>query len=226
MKKLPEHSPKASAWEDLLKKASFESQLENHLPTLPQFAPQDAVWEKITAELDRKKVVPIWLRWSAAAAVIAILLFSLISIFRTEDKIQDQVLLSEKPIEVGNSTVVAVPSETPTNTENIAANAENAPLKFSPEEKPKRSIEIIEAPKMTLPDLELSQSKNLSLKIPKTIVPEAQVQKTLHQVSISWSKIKPGLQVKTSFGRSESELGQKPQASTTQNSQITLEINN
>jgi hypothetical protein len=226
MKKLPEYSPKASAWEDLLKKVSFERQLGNHLPTLPQFAPQDAVWEKITAELDRKKVVPIWLRWSAAAAVIAILLFSLISKFRTDDKFQDQELLSEKPIEVGNSSLEAVPFETPTSTETVAANAENAPLKFYPEEKSKRSIEIIAAPKLTLPDLELSQSKNLSLKIPERIVPEAQVQKTLHQVRISWSKIKPGLQVKTPFGRTESELQQKPQASTTQNSKITLEINN
>jgi hypothetical protein len=57
------------------------------------------------------------------------------------------------------------------------------------------------------------QSKNLSLQLPETEAPETQIQKTMHQVTISWSKIKPGLQVKTSFGRMESELGQKPQAS-------------
>ena len=90
MKKLPEHSPKESTWEDLLKKGTFETQLKNHLPTLPQFAPQDPAWERITAELDRKKVIPIWLRWSAAVAVIAILWFSLISINGTDDKIQDR----------------------------------------------------------------------------------------------------------------------------------------
>ncbi|OOG75202.1 hypothetical protein [Algoriphagus sp. A40] len=226
MKKLPEHSPKASAWEDLLKKGTFQSQLDNHLPTLPQFAPQDAAWEKITTELDRKKVIPLWIRWSAAAAVIAILLFSLFSINRTEEKIQDAELLTENPVEIDNSAVEVVPSEVPTSKETFTSSAENAPGKFSPKKKTKRSIEIIEAPKMTLPELELSQSKNQSLIIPETKVPEAKIQETLHQVSISWSKIKPGLQIKTSFGRMESGLGQKPQASSNENSQITLEINN
>lgn len=221
MKKLPDHSPKASAWEDLLKKGTFESQLENHLPTLPQFAPQDAAWERITAELDRKKVIPLWIRWSAAAAVIAILLFSLISINRTDNGIEKQELLTENPAEIDNSAIPVVPSEVPTNKEPITDISEKAS-----EKKVKRSVEIIEVPKMTLPDFELSQSKNLSLEIPETKAPEAQIQKTLHQVSISWSKIKPGLQVKTSFGRRESELGQKPQASATENSQIKLEINN
>lgn len=217
MKKLPDHSPKASAWEDLLKKGTFESQLENHLPTLPQFAPQDAAWERITAELDRKKVIPLWIRWSAAAAVIAILLFSLISINRTDNGIEKQELLTENPAEIDNSAIPVVPSEVPTNKEPITDISEKAS-----EKKVKRSVEIIEVPKMTLPDFELSQSKNLSLEIPETKAPEAQIQKTLHQVSISWSKIKPGLQVKTSFGRRESELGQKPQASATENSQIDL----
>jgi len=226
MKKLPEHSPKASAWEDLLKKGTFESQLDNHLPTLPQFAPQDAAWERITAELDRKKVIPIWLRWSVAAAVIAILFFSLISIDRTDNGIEKQELLTENPVETGNSAVEVTSSQAPTNKKTITASAENAPEKFPSKKKAKRSIEIIEAPKMTLPDIELSQSKNLTLEIPETKAPEAQIQKTLHQVSISWSRIKPGLQVKTSFGRRESELGQKPQASANENSQITLEINN
>ncbi|WP_026968616.1 hypothetical protein [Algoriphagus terrigena] len=226
MKKLPEHSPKASAWEDLLKKGTFESQLDNHLPTLPQFAPQDAAWERITAELDRKKVIPVWIRWTAAAAAIAIPLFSLISIDRTGNEIEKQELLTENPAEIDNSAVEVTPSQAPTNKEPINTISEKAPEKFPPKKKTKRSIEIIEAPKMTLPDIELSQSKNLSLKIPETKAPEAQIQKTLHQVSISWSKIKPGLQVKTSFGRRESELGQKPQASAPENSQIMLEINN
>ena len=226
MKKLPEHSPKESTWEDLLKKGTFESQLNNHLPTLPQFAPQDAAWERITAELDRKKVIPIWLRWSAAVAVIAILWFSLISINGTDDKIQDRELLSENPIGEDNSAAEVLPSEGQTTKETITASTENAFEKFSPKKKAKRSIDIIEAPEMTLPDLELSQSKNLSLEIPETKVPEVRTQETLHQVSISWSKIKPGLQIKSSFGRKESELGQKPQASANENSQITLKINN
>ena len=215
MKKLPEHSPKASAWEDLLKKGTFENQLDSHLPTLPQFAPQDAAWERITAELDRKKVIPIWIRWSAAAAAIAILLFSLISIDRTDEKIQDREVLTENPVEIDNSAVEVLPSEAPNVKETITASVENAPQKSSPKRKTKRSMEIIEAPKMTLPDIELSQSKNVTLKIPEPKAPEAQIQETLHQVSISWSKIKPGLQVKTSFGRMESELGQQPKASVT-----------
>ena len=49
---------------------------------------------------------------------------------------------------------------------------------------------------------------------------------TLHQVSVYWTKTKPGFQVKTTFGRKEAELGQKPQASAETAGPLVLEINN
>ncbi|GAA0880761.1 hypothetical protein GCM10009119_37310 [Algoriphagus jejuensis] len=226
MKKLPEHTPKASTWEDLLKKADFESQLNNHLPSLPNFAPQDGAWEKITAELDRKKFIPIWVRWSAAAAVAGIFLAFLISLNRSVDPMQDQELLTDNPIEIDNSAVEVLPSDLPIVADAFAENTENAPFQISPKKKVKRTTETIEAPKMGLPEIDLSLSKNLSLEIPEKQIQESTPPKTLHQVSISWSKIKPGLQVKTSFGRMGSELGEKQQASTHHLGQLTVEIDN
>lgn len=225
MKKLPEHSPRPSAWDEILKKGEFDSQLGPHLSKLPQFSPQDAAWERITAELDRKKVIPIWVRWATAAAVLAILLLSALSLDKSGDAIREQQPVAENPTEKENVAVEVVPSESPKIEETVALNSEKVRNATS-SRKTKRTMEVIEVPKMTLPELELSQSKNLSIEIPERQIHESSPTKTLHQVSISWSKIKPGLQVKTSFGRMGSELGQKPQASATENSQITLEINN
>lgn len=226
MKKLPEHTPKVSAWVDLLKKGEFNSQLDDHLTKLPVFSPREDAWKKITMELDREKVVPIWVRWSAAAAVAAILLLSGLFLTKSGDHIQDQEQLAESPVEIDNTAVQAVTDEPSNTAETFVVNDENVASELSPKKKVKRSVEIIQVPKMTLPDLALSQSKNLSLQLPATKAPEPQIQKTLHQVSISWSKIKPGLQVKTSFGRMEADLGQKPQASAAESGQITVEINN
>jgi hypothetical protein len=225
MKNLPEHNPKPSAWDEILKKGKFESQLESHLSRLPQFSPEDTAWERITAELDRQRVIPIWIRWGTAAAVVAILLLSALSLDKSADSIQEQQPVAENPTERDKTVAEAVTSESSKTEETSALKIKSATNAIS-KTKTNRTMEVIEAPKIPLLEIELLQPKNPSLEIPEKPIQEPIPPKTLHQVTVSWSKIKPGLQVKTSFGRMESELAEKPRASSNQIKRLTLEINN
>ena len=226
MKKLPDHSPKTCAWEDLLKKMDFDTQVSGHLPNLPQFSPKDGTWEKIAAELESKKIVHIWIPWSAAAGVVAILLLAAFWLKNSNQDVKKQYLTSELPAKSARRTAEPASPEPLTQGEIAEANPKTIPQKPTSEKKPEPMVAIIEVPEMTLPEVELWHSKNISLQLPEEQSKDSVPAKTLHQVSISWSKIKPGLQVKPSFGRAEAELGQKPQASTDRINPLTLEINN
>jgi hypothetical protein len=226
MKKLPDHSPKTSAWDDILKRMDFDSQVSGHVPNLPQFSPKDGTWEKIAAELESKKIVPIWMPWSAAAGVVAILLLAMFGLKNSNEEIEKQPLTSELPAKSAQRTAETASPEPLTQGEIAEANPKTIPQKPTSEKKPEPMVAIIEVPEMSLPEVELWQSKNISLQLPEEQSKDSVPAKTLHQVSISWSKIKPGLQVKTSFGRAEAELEQKPQASTDRRAPLTLEINN
>lgn len=225
MKKLPDHSPKTSAWEDLLKKMDFDSQVSGHLPNLPQFSPKDGTWERIAAELGPKKVVPIWMPWSAAAAV-AILLLAVFGLNSSNKDKQRQQLTSERAPKSDQKNLETVSPESSSPGEIAEAIPKNFSQKPTLKKKPERLEEIVEVPEMNLPEIELLQSKNISLQLPEEQTKDRIPAKTLHQVSISWTKIKPGLQVKTSFGRTEDELGQKPQASADRIEPFTIGINN
>jgi hypothetical protein len=226
MNKLSDHSPKTSAWEDLLKRMDFDSQVSGHLPNLPQFSPKDDTWERIAAELDPKKVVPIWMPWSISAAVVAILLLAVFWLNSSNKDIEKQQLTSERAAKSPQNTSETEPPESSRTSEITEVNSKNLPQKTTPEKKSKRMVNLIEAPEMTLPEVEFWQSKNISLQLPEKQTKDSVPAKTLHQVSIYWSKIKPGLQVKTSFGRAETELGQKPQASTDRIDPLNEEKNN
>ncbi len=226
MKKLPDHSPKTSSWDDILKRMDFDSQVSGHLPNLPQFSPKDDTWERIAAELESKKTVPIWMPWSAAAAVVAILLLAAFWLKSSNQDIQKQQLTSGLPAMSAQRNAEPASPEPLTKVEITEANSKSIPQKPTPKKKPEQMVAIIEVPEMTLPEVELWQSKNISLQLPEEQSKDSVPAKTLHQVSISWSKIKPGLQVKTSFGRAEAELGQKPQASTDRIDPLNEEKNN
>ena len=226
MKKLPDHSPKLSAWEDLQKRMDFDSQVSGHVPNLPQFSPKNGSWEKIAAELDSKKIVTNWMPWSTAAAVVAILLLFAFWLKSPNQNLKKQRLTSKLSTMAVQRTDETASLETTILGELAEGNSKIIPQKPTLEKEPERIVAIIEVPEMTLPEVELWQSKNISLQLPTEQSKDSAQAKTLHQVSISWSKTKPGPHVKTSFGRTETDLGQKPQASTDRKSSLTLEINN
>lgn len=226
MKKLPEHSPKHDTWERILSRGEFESQLDTHLPNLPQYQPKQLTWERITEKLDQKKATPVWIPWSIAAAVVAILFLTGIDQEWIGKEAKELSPLTNRQNDAPNPDIQIPFEEKAQVAEMESTNPENE-AKDSPKRKPApRAIETIEVPKMALPELNLAQTGNLSLEIQESQILEPSPPKTLHQVSVSWSKIKPGLQVKTTFGRKEAELGQKPQASADPAGQLILEINN
>src|SRR5690606_1661268 len=118
------------------------------------------------------------------------------------------------------------PSESITTAEIVELSTDDLSPAIAGGDKPERFVRVIEAPKMTLPEVVLSQSKSISLERPETQMQESVPPQTLHQVSISWNKIKPGLQVKTSFGRAEAELEPKQQASTGDLTPLKVDIYN
>jgi hypothetical protein len=230
MKNLKEHTPNPNSWERILKQSQFENQLANHLDRLPQYPPNDESWGKITEAMDRKRIVPIWLKWGVAASIVGILIIAGISVsnIETDPKSQitqvlpDQASGNLQKNESGNSTKILPSDAFPPNESAQITSKESVASK-----KPtKRKVEIIEIPKINLPELKPNISENLSINIPEPQPSEPSQAKTLHQVNISWSKIKPGLQVTTSFGRKEINPTTKTQASANSQSQITLEINN
>lgn len=74
MKNLKEHSPNPGSWEKIVQRSNFESQLGNHLTTLPQYSPNEEAWERITLEMDCKKPISIWIKWSVASSLLGFLL--------------------------------------------------------------------------------------------------------------------------------------------------------
>jgi|GEM_PF-1003898 len=229
MKKLPEHDPKQSAWDDLMKRRDFDSQLSGHLPNLPQYFPKDAAWERITGELDRKKIIPIYIRWGVAAAIASILFLSGITqnwfVGETQPKLNQGYISINKTENQATENQIQ-PFVTHPDPGIISQKLEKSSSEFSKEKTTPRSEDVIEVPKITLPAIEQSHTSKLSLEIIKMETQVQAPQKTLHQVSISWSKIKPGIQLKTPFGRQESELGQKSQASLDQIGHVILELHN
>ncbi len=230
MKNLKDHTPNSDSWEKILQQGQFESQLVNHLKNLPQFSPNEEAWQRITAEMDRKKTIPIWVKWSVAASILGFLLVGGISISRMDSNLENhltQVLPNQNSNgseEIGSQDSITLePTQAlPNVVSSQITSTENHTLKS----QINRNQEIIEVPKISLPELHLSATEKLSLHLPEPQKAEPIQPKTLHEVTISWNKIKPGLHVKTPFGRKEMDSANKTQASTNTTSQITLEINN
>lgn len=231
MKNLKDHTPKADSWEKILQQGQFENQLANHLDRLPQFFPNERTWERITSEMDRKKAIPIWMKWGIAASILGFLIAGGVSLSKMESKLENQITQvlpnqnsnATKANESQNAiTIEPTQDSSPIELSNILSTEE-----IGTKRRTKRTIEAIKVPKIDLSELiELNSSENLSLSIPEPQRTEPNQPKTLHQVNISWSKIKPGLQVTTPFGRKEIDPTTKTQAATIPPSQITIEINN
>lgn len=227
MKNLKEHSPNPDSWERILQQGQFENQLANHLDRLPQFSPNEESWEKITGAMDRKKILPIWIKWSVAASLIGSLIVAGLVLSKFDND-QETQLLSVQNTEIfpENSVSDSISIEPSRSVQAIESNGNISEKKVLPKITTKGPVKNIEVPRIGIPELKPNISENLFLSLPEPQITEPSQQKTLHQVSISWSKIKPGLQISTPFGRKEIDPTTKTQAATITPSQITLEINN
>lgn len=230
MKNLKDLTPNPDSWERILQQSQFENQLANHLDRLPQYSPNEESWEKITGAMDRKRTIPVWVKWGVAASIAGFLIIAGISVSKIESDPKSQLsqVLPEQTSDYSQENQSENTSETlPSEAFLPNESAQNTSKESVVLKRPtKRKVEIIEIPKINLPELKPNISENLSITIPEPQPFEPNPAKTLHQVSISWSKIKPGLQVTTTFGRKEINPTTKTQASANSQSQITLEINN
>ncbi len=220
MKNLPEHSPKADAWEKILGQGDFDTQCGRLLSDLPMYSPKESSWEKIEAELDRKRTVSPWIDWAAASAVIGLLLGVGIFIPSFESK-KDDMLSSLDSEKVNQVFAPEKTEESPT----ISA-TETIPTVPEKRQTKRQATEEIQIQKIPLPEVKLSPNETLSLVLPESSPSESAPAPTLHQVRISWTKIKPSMQVRTTFGRMDSEQPDKQQASAPKTEHISIDINN
>lgn len=224
---MKEYNPKPDLWSKIQQRKDFDLQVKEHVSNLPEKMPKADLWSAVERELDQKKpVIPLWKYGMVAASIGLILTLAGIAYLEFgETDVKHQMVAGENT----PSTELIMPEEKPITETELALNTteetqlEKPNTNISPKHPVSReTIAPIKLPKLDLADLTIENTYVMELIIPPATAHETP--KTLHQVSISWSKIKPGIQLKTPFGRQESELGQK--ASIDQASQVILEINN
>lgn len=220
MKNLPEHSPKADAWEKILGQGDFDTQCGRLLSDLPMYSPKESSWEKIEAELDRKRTLSPWIYWAAASVVVGLMLGVGIFIPSFESK-KDDVLSG-----IDSTKVEQVFAPEKIEETALTEAVEILPKAIEERKTKRQATGAIQIQKIPLPEVKFSTDETLSLVLPESSPSESAPAPTLHQVRISWNKIKPSMQVRTTFGRADAEQSQKQQASTPKAEHISIDINN
>ena len=226
---MKEYSPKPDLWSKIQQRKDFDSQVKEHIPNLPVKMPKADLWDAIEKELDQKTpIIPLWKYGMAAAAIALILAFSGIAYFELGEKEEETPLITEVSLPPTEIETIDTNPKAETESENLKPDLIKAetPILSKPRQSStqRETITPIETQELNLSDLSIENTFVSELIIP----PAAEVEppKTLHQVTISWSKIKPKMQITTGFGRQDPELNQKQQASTDQKAQVTIDINN
>lgn len=224
-----EYSPKPDLWSKIQQRKDFDSQVKAHVSNLPERMPKADLWSAIEPLLDQKTpVIPLWKYGMAAASIALILAFSSIAYLHLGEKVVNTQLSTEANTTAPTHSIIDenVNTETgPSYAEPKQIAMEKPQTMVTQKQSNKREMASpIQLPEPDLTDLNIENIFISEVIIPPT--PEKEVPKTLHQVSISWSKIKPRMKVKTQFGQQELELGQKSQASVDPIGQVTIEINN
>jgi hypothetical protein len=201
--RLDDHTPRADSWDKILGRMSFEDQLKGHIPNLPELEPNTNSWEKISAKLEDKKPIPLYSYFGLAAGVIGILL---VSNLVWNEKSSDFPQMTA-PHSLTEISTLDLPFE---YQFEMPRNPEKTSLIALPSIR-KRILEIKDS---TLPKVEI-EAPNLKFIAlsPELIVPVQKdsldkismqaEQKTLHEVTISWSIKSSKFQVKTGFGKSD-----------------------
>ncbi|WP_339877034.1 hypothetical protein [uncultured Algoriphagus sp.] len=226
---MKEYSPKPDLWSKIQQRKDFDSQVKEHIPNLPVKMPKADLWDAIEKELDQKTpIIPLWKYGMAAAAIALILAFSGIAYFELGEKEAETQLITEVSLPPTEIETINTNPKAKTESENLKPDLIKAetPILSKPIQSStlRETITPIETPELNLADLSIENTFVSELII--LPAPEIEPPKTLHQVTISWSKIKPKMQITTGFGRQESELNQKQQASADQKAQVTIDINN
>lgn len=200
---LDDHTPRADSWDKILSRMSFENQLEGHIPNLPDFEPNANSWEKISVKLEYKKFVPLWSYFGLAAGVIGILL---VSNLVWNEKSSDFPQMTA-PHSLTEISTLDLPFEFKFK---MLPKFQNPGLIAQPINR--KLISEIKDPtllivKIEVPEIEfIALSPELIIPVQKDSlekIPMLEEQKTLHEVTISWT-IKPSkFQIKTGFGKTD-----------------------
>lgn len=223
-------------WSKIQDRKNFDYQVKMHLPNLPKREPKIDLWKSIEEELDSKKpvVIPIWRYGLMAASLALVLSVSAILFFQLDTKNSDSDLITDVQVEIPKSN----PNDQKSDTEPmLPVEIDSSPEIIQSIEKAETSPEItikeshrdrdsIRVPEIDLPDLEFSLPSTLAENFQDDLEKEEE-RKTLHQVSISWNKLKPRMKILTGFGKQNLDLGNQQQASANQSKgQLTIEIKN
>lgn len=223
-------------WSKIQDRKIFDSQVKMHLPNLPKREPKIDLWESIEEQLDSKKpvVIPIWGYGLVAASLALVLSVSAFLFFQRDSNNSDYDLLTDVQVEIPKSN----PSDQKSDSEpKLLVETETSLEVIQPIEKKKTSPEktikesprvkeSVKIPEIDFPELDLSLPSTLAENFQGTLGKEEE-RETLHQVSISWNKLKPRMKILTGFGKQKLDLGDQQQASVNQpKSQLTIEIKN
>lgn len=199
---MKEFNPKPDLWSKIQQRKSFDSQVKNHVPNLPERLPKADLWNSIESELDQKAPVVLLWRYAIAAASIA-LIFALSGIVYLEfDPKEVKTLLTTKistHFTEPNALEEAKSKETKPAIE-ITDQIESKKIVTSSPQSNTTKREVIapiDVPKTNLTDLSFENSIVSVLIIPET--PEIQTATTQHKVRISWGIQDKG-KLRTTFG--------------------------
>lgn len=218
------YNPKLDLWTKIQQQKDFDAQVKMHAANLPERMPKADLWSNIESELDRKTpVIPLWKYGMAAASIALILALSGIAYLQFGEKEVEQQVVSEVS-RSGPELTDVDENKVSEEMSDLGITQRNEPIILKSKKLPisREKTIPIEIEKLDLTELSIENTFIQELKI--SLAPVQEAPKTLHQVSISWSRIKPRLQVKTQFG--QQELVQSTQAAVDPIGQVSIKINN
>ncbi len=201
---LNEHTPKPESWDNILERISFENQLQDHLPNLPEFSPDEEAWSEIEGRLEEKKPILYWQSLKIAAGIIGILLASGWVIYNWKSVNETNPK--------GHPLITAVKKEIPLILKKPTVQVSE--ITKVPKLKPvvSQMKDELQLANLKVPEIEFTAFK-LEILLPEPTLnheekPEPIPKKTLHEVTISWGIESSKPKIGTSFGRQDRYLNQ------------------
>jgi len=210
-----EYSPREDAWDKIMQRKNFDSQLDKNLKELPSHSPSDLVWTRIEQKLENKKRAFVWRPFVIAASLTGLFILAFYLIRQgtvvIEAPEQKNKLMASNPPDVleEEENLIRPSEEIISHSDDLTVKAEEDPRierinEFIPEMKTERNL-----------NLENSLSvKGMNLAKRGEFIPPIETpQETYHRVAISW-----GLKEKTKF-----RIGSEPKETPTGNTTTTAQ---
>mgnify|MGYP000212251546 CR=1 FL=1 len=190
-----EYSPREDAWDKIMQKKDFDSQLSKNLNELPEHSPSDFAWNRIEEKLEDKKKGFVWRPFLIAASLTGLFLLAFYQI-RQGTVIIDSQQQTDELMADNQSPLINETEEFESTTEDQKPTDSSETILDSSEDmRIQRVNEFI-------PDVDSNRKINLETTlavkgmdlttrgkfVPATDIP----QETYHTVAVSW-----GLQEKT-----------------------------